>query len=121
MYTVSIGHSVLFSIGHSVLFSIGIWAGRRVLSATVWKVRIDVAATFSGAYGTSTSFWKVNKQTNKIFRCGCTKAAKSKRPNTAGSNPISLLNGTGNTTEMAKGPTHNQKQVTARLQHFVDQ
>ena len=36
-----------------------------------------------------------NKQTNKlkILRCGCTKAARSKRPNTPGSNPISPTGG----------------------------
>ena len=49
-----------------------------------------------------------NKLINKNLRGGCTKAARSKRPNTPGSNPISLLNGKGNITEMAKGPTQNQ-------------
>ena len=32
------------------------------------------------------------KNKNKNLRCGCTKAARSKRPNTPGSNPISLIN-----------------------------
>ena len=51
----------------------------------------------------------VNKQTNKNLRCGCTKAARPKRPKTPGSSPISLLIGKGNTTKIAKGPTQNQQ------------